>query len=121
MFGGSAGRLLLACALANSARPPAAFDSCSGAIQDRLRYGISGRAHPEGPLPVSANETLAEAVCCDSRAELLAEPQLLFEQPDSMSSSCRNSMPPFVILRLSSMPMRLPSQLRCLTSCPLAM
>jgi hypothetical protein len=68
--------------LVAAARPPPAFDGCSAPVQDKLMYGISGRTHPEGFLPVDENETLAEAVCCDSRASLFAEPQFLFRAPD---------------------------------------
>jgi len=62
--------------------PPAEFDTCSGAVQDKLKYGISGRTTPTVPVAVDADETLAEAVCCDSRTALYAEPQFLFEAPD---------------------------------------
>ena len=72
--------VLLVAALA--ARPPAQYDTCSAAVQPHLRYGISGRSHPEGFLPVDENETLSEAVCCDSRAMPFAEPQNLYQEPD---------------------------------------
>ena len=64
------------------ARPPQQYDTCNAAVQPKLRYGISGRTHPEGFLPVDENESLAEAVCCDSRAMPFAEPQHLYEAPD---------------------------------------
>lgn len=62
--------------------PPAKFNICKGPVQSDLRYGISGRTAPDVPAPVDANENLAEAVCCDSRAEAYAEPQFLFQAPD---------------------------------------
>jgi len=67
-----------------AARPPSAFDTCSGPVQAHLLYGISGRKDPTVPVAVDENETLAEAVCCDSRAKVFAEPQFLFEAPDIM-------------------------------------
>ena len=78
-------RLLLlgASAPALAARPPAHYDSCSGPIQPHLRYGLSGRTEPEVPFArVEANETLADAVCCDVRAAAFAEPQNLYLAPD---------------------------------------
>lgn len=64
-------------------RPPTNFDRCSTAVQDDLRWGISGRDSPAGvPAPVDPSESLAEAVCCDSRALPYAEPQFLYEAPD---------------------------------------
>mmetsp|Transcript_47878 Transcript_47878/g.117424 ORF Transcript_47878/g.117424 Transcript_47878/m.117424 type:complete len:379 (+) Transcript_47878:58-1194(+) len=65
-----------------SARPPTTFDKCSGPVQENLRYGISGRTTPTVPVTVDANETLAEAVCCDTRTSANAEPQFLYEAPD---------------------------------------
>ena len=65
-----------------SARPPSEFDTCSGPVQDDLKYGVSGRTDPTVPVPVDADESLAEAVCCDARAKLYAEPQFLYEAPD---------------------------------------
>jgi len=63
-------------------RPPVEFDSCKGPIQGNLRYGISGRTTPDVPVAVDDNESLATAVCCDSRTKLFAEPQFLFQAPD---------------------------------------
>ena len=63
-------------------RPPTPFGTCSAAVQPQLRFGISGRTRPDVPVPLDPHESLAEAVCCDSRARLLAEPQFLFEAPD---------------------------------------
>jgi len=65
-----------------SSRPPPAFDTCSAAIQDDLAFGISGRTQPTVPVPVDADETLADAVCCDSRVVFYAEPQFLYSAPD---------------------------------------
>lgn len=68
---------------ASAARPPAALDECSGPVQPQLLYGISRRTTPRGvPAPIDANESLAEAVCCDRRALPFAEPQFLYKQPD---------------------------------------
>ena len=58
------------------------YMSCSGPVQPSLRFGISGRTQPTVPVPVSVNETLADAVCCDSRVKPFAEPQFLFAAPD---------------------------------------
>merc|ERR1719253_44341 len=69
-------------ALAVGGRPPAEYDTCTGAIQSGLRYNISSRVEPTVPVPVDEDETLAEAVCCDKRALPFAEPQFLFEAPD---------------------------------------
>merc|ERR1712070_438727 len=63
-----------------STRPPAEFNSCSGAVQPTLLYGISGRMDTFGGA--SASETMAESVCCDTRNKLRAEPQFLYEAPD---------------------------------------
>jgi len=63
-------------------QPPARFGTCSGPVQPGLRYGISGRTEATVPVPVDPDESLAEAVCCDARTRLAAEPQFLFEAPD---------------------------------------
>jgi len=62
--------------------PPSTFMSCSGPVQPSLRFGISGRTQATVPVPVSVNESLADAVCCDSRVKPYAEPQFLFAAPD---------------------------------------
>merc|ERR1712194_244878 len=36
---------------------------------------------PEVPVPVEASESLAEAVCCDNRTTVFAEPQFLYQEP----------------------------------------
>lgn len=51
-------------------------------MQPALQYGISGRTTPTIPVAVDADETLATAVCCDSRTKVFAEPQFLFQAPD---------------------------------------
>merc|ERR1712070_983999 len=66
-----------------SSQPPSKYNRCKGGVQSQLRYGISGRDTPAGvPVPVDATESLANAVCCDSRMLPFAEPQFLFEAPD---------------------------------------
>lgn len=65
-----------------SSSPPSNFMSCAGPIQPTLRFGISGRTQPTVPVAVDDNETLADAVCCDTRVKPYAEPQFLFEAPD---------------------------------------
>jgi peptide methionine sulfoxide reductase MsrB len=67
---------------AKATRPPSEFDTCSGPVQPSLRFGISGRTTPDIPVPVDENETLAEAVCCDNRTKVYAEPQFLYQAPD---------------------------------------
>mmetsp|Transcript_18370 Transcript_18370/g.54583 ORF Transcript_18370/g.54583 Transcript_18370/m.54583 type:complete len:182 (-) Transcript_18370:35-580(-) len=75
-------QILLAAAV-RGAQPPADVDTCSGPVQSNLLYGMSHRKTAEGVLaPVDANESLAEAICCDSRASLVAEPQFLYQAPD---------------------------------------
>jgi len=70
---------------APSLRPPAQYDGCGAAVQPKLKYGISTRTTPAGILaPVDESESLAEAVCCDTRAKPFAEPQFLFSAPDIM-------------------------------------
>ena len=51
-------------------------------MQPSLRYNVSSRTEPEVPVPVGAGESLATAVCCDSRTQMFAEPQFLYKQPD---------------------------------------
>lgn len=65
-----------------STRPPAPYDKCSGAVQANLRFNISGRTTPDIPVPVDPSESLAEAVCCDNRTKVFAEPQFLYQAPD---------------------------------------
>jgi len=72
--------LLSATAVAGS-RPPVEYDSCQGPVQQGLRYGISTKIFPEVPVPVEASESLAEAVCCDNRTTVFAEPQFLYQEP----------------------------------------
>jgi len=63
-------------------QPSAQYDTCKGPVQSNLKFGVSGRLTATVPVPVDANETLAESVCCDSRVKPFAEPQFLFEAPD---------------------------------------
>jgi len=67
-----------------TARPPKEDDACSGPVQSNLRYNISGRTSPDVPVPVDPQENLAEAVCCDKRTKVYAEPQFLYQAPDIM-------------------------------------
>mmetsp|Transcript_23201 Transcript_23201/g.72597 ORF Transcript_23201/g.72597 Transcript_23201/m.72597 type:complete len:292 (-) Transcript_23201:14-889(-) len=75
---------LIATFVASRARPPPAeYDTCSGPVQSNLRYGISGRRTSAGvPVKTNKDESLAEVVCCDSRALAFAEPQFLYQAPD---------------------------------------
>lgn len=58
------------------------FDStCTGAVQKNLRYNISLQTSEDLPFPVSAGESLADAVCCDKRFAPYAEPRGLFATP----------------------------------------
>ena len=61
---------------------PPAFNSCRSPIQKNLRYNISSRTEPTVPVPVDPSENLAEAICCDNRTKVYAEPQFLYEAPD---------------------------------------
>mmetsp|Transcript_48782 Transcript_48782/g.87862 ORF Transcript_48782/g.87862 Transcript_48782/m.87862 type:complete len:382 (-) Transcript_48782:72-1217(-) len=61
---------------------PASNNSCKHAIQSNLRFNISSRTEPTVPVPVDPSETLAEAICCDARTKLYAEPQFLYQAPD---------------------------------------
>lgn len=70
-------------AAGKGARPPADFDHCSAAVQKNLRYGVSGRITSAGvPVAVNEDESLATAVCCDTRTLAFAEPQFLYQAPD---------------------------------------
>ena len=61
---------------------PLAFNTCKSQIQRGLRYNISSRTEPTVPVPVDASESLAEAICCDNRTKVYAEPQFLYQAPD---------------------------------------
>jgi len=65
-------------------RPPAKVDTCQGPVQPGLRYNISSRTTPDVPVSVDPDESLAEAVCCDNRTKVYAEPQFLYQAPDIM-------------------------------------
>merc|ERR1712232_269414 len=69
-------------AAASSARPSAPFDICKGPGQEKLRFNISSRTTPDIPVAVDPTESLAEAVCCDNRTKIYAEPQFLYQAPD---------------------------------------
>jgi len=62
--------------------PPAEYNGCSHPVQKHLRFNISSRKEPTVPVAVSAAETLADAVCCDTRTKVYAEPQFLYQAPD---------------------------------------
>lgn len=74
---------LFGAAPVKGASPPAEYGLCKGPVQTKLRYGASGRDTPAGiPVAVNEDESLAEAVCCDSRTLPFAEPQFLYQAPD---------------------------------------
>ena len=58
-------------------------DTCSGKIQQSLKYNVSNRLAvdylPDGATP---KESLATAVCCDSYFKPFAEPAFFFQRPD---------------------------------------
>lgn len=60
------------------------FNICNGKVHQKdLLYGMNRRISSDYlPVQVDKDETLAEAVCCDSRMELFAEPQYTFSAPD---------------------------------------
>ena len=87
----------LAAERAVAMRPPAPYDGCSAAVQPKLRYNVSTRTQPTVPVPVDNGESLAEAVCCDTRALPFAEPQFLFMAPDiALFDKLPTSGPPTV-------------------------
>ncbi|CAE7537032.1 unnamed protein product [Symbiodinium natans] len=61
---------------------PPPFNSCRSPVQRQLRYNISSRTEPTVPVPVDPSESLAQAVCCDNRTKVYAEPQFLYQAPD---------------------------------------
>ena len=65
------------------ARPPAKYDTCSGPVQTDLRFNISTLTSGDLTAPVAVNpdESLATAICCDSRTKVYAEPRFLFQSP----------------------------------------
>jgi len=67
---------------ARSTAVPPAFNTCRSPIQRQLRYNISSRTEPTVPVPVDPSESLAEAICCDNRTKVYAEPQFLYQAPD---------------------------------------
>lgn len=77
----ASGEVLMLTEAESPSRPPKQFDTCGAAVQNNLRYNISTRMADSGAFPIPG-ETLATAVCCDSRLKPYAEPQFLFEAPD---------------------------------------
>merc|ERR1712178_140787 len=73
---------MLGAAEVPAVRPPAQFDTCSGAVQPNLRFNISERMTSNPYVPDASNESMAAGVCCDSRLKPFAEPQFLFQAPD---------------------------------------
>eukprot|EP00439_Symbiodinium_sp_Y106_P016203 s949_g2.t1 len=67
---------------ARSTAVPPAFNTCRSPIQRQLRYNIASRTEPTVPVPVDPSESLAEAICCDNRTKVYAEPQFLYQAPD---------------------------------------
>jgi peptide methionine sulfoxide reductase MsrB len=63
------------------APPPPAWRSCHTPIQASLRWHLSTFTSPDVPVALPDNETLADAVCCDTRAAYFAEPQNLYRDP----------------------------------------
>ncbi|CAK8998735.1 Hypothetical protein SCF082_LOCUS5756 [Durusdinium trenchii] len=61
---------------------PSQYDGCGKPVQRKLRYNVSSRKEPTVPVPVDPSESLAEAVCCDTRTKVYAEPQFLYQAPD---------------------------------------
>jgi peptide methionine sulfoxide reductase MsrB len=66
-----------------STLPPKEFNTCNGPLQSNLRYNISslGNEYITAPVAVNKDETLAEAIACDSRVNNYAEPRFLFQSP----------------------------------------
>lgn len=64
-------------------RPPSKYDLCSDGVQSNLKYNISslGPDALTAPVAVGLNESLATAICCDSRTLPFAEPRFLFQSP----------------------------------------
>ena len=59
------------------------FNICTGAVQRDLLYGMNKRTSSDYlPAKVDEDETLAEAVCCDSSMLLFAEPQHTYNESD---------------------------------------
>ena len=59
------------------------YNICNGKVQSDLLYGFAHRDTADYlPVEVDEGETLAEAVCCDSRMLPYAEPQHTYAAPD---------------------------------------
>lgn len=54
---------------------------CPQHVQSNLRYNISNIS-PQLVIPVPADESLPEAICCDKKFLPFAEPQFTFQRPD---------------------------------------
>lgn len=63
--------------------PPKHFDECHGHIQNNLRFNISSLTSKDLTVPVAVDpdESLATAICCDTRTQGYAEPQYLYSSP----------------------------------------
>eukprot|EP00933_Yihiella_yeosuensis_P013186 TRINITY_DN12336_c2_g1_i2.p1 TRINITY_DN12336_c2_g1~~TRINITY_DN12336_c2_g1_i2.p1 ORF type:complete len:394 (+),score=78.61 TRINITY_DN12336_c2_g1_i2:68-1249(+) len=61
---------------------PSAYNTCKSPVQKNLFYNISSRTEPTVPVAVDPSESLAQAVCCDNRTAVYAEPQFLYQAPD---------------------------------------
>ena len=56
--------------------------TCQGPIQDKLAFNLTNRSIPEG-LPIfNQTESLADAICCDSRYSYFAEPRFTYNHSD---------------------------------------
>lgn len=65
------------------APPPKKYDECSSSVQRNLRFNISSLTSKDLTVPVAVDpdESLATAICCDTRTQGYAEPQYLYSSP----------------------------------------
>jgi len=65
------------------APPPKKYDECSSPVQRNLRFNISSLTSKDLTVPVAVDpdESLATAICCDTRTQGYAEPQFLYSSP----------------------------------------
>eukprot|EP00929_Paragymnodinium_shiwhaense_P073992 TRINITY_DN3782_c0_g1_i4.p1 TRINITY_DN3782_c0_g1~~TRINITY_DN3782_c0_g1_i4.p1 ORF type:complete len:795 (+),score=219.57 TRINITY_DN3782_c0_g1_i4:358-2385(+) len=68
--------------LSDVAGVPSEYNTCKQPVQPNLRYNVSSRTEPTVPVAVDPSESLADAVCCDKRTKVFAEPQFLYQAPD---------------------------------------
>lgn len=62
---------------------PKGDNTCSGPVQPKLMFNVTHRLAADYlPFPAPADETLAEAICCDKNFRAYAEPQQFFARPD---------------------------------------